>query len=95
MKLNVWKEKKLIAWEENRRIEFHFGRNQWSSMCNYKDETKKKTREKTKNEKKNAEFDLIVIEDDSVKRKQKKRKYQIEEDEDNDLTLDDLKKISP
>ena len=64
-------------------------------MCNYKDKTKKKIREKTKNGKKrNAESDLIVIEDDSLKQKQNKRKYQIEKDEDDDLTLGNLKKIS-
>ena len=37
--------------EENGRIWFHFGINQWSSMCNYKDETKKKALEKAKSEK--------------------------------------------
>ena len=42
--------------------------------------------------KENADSDLIVIEDDSLKQKQTKRKYQIKEDEDNDLTLDNLKK---
>ena len=46
------------------------------SMCNYKDETKKKTREKQRVEKKkNTKSDLIVIEDDSLKQKQKKTKY--------------------
>ena len=44
--------------------------------------------------KENTESDLIMIEDDSVKRKQNKRKYQIKENEDDDLTLDDLKKNS-
>ena len=65
------KKKRPTIWGENWIIEFHFGRNQWSSMCNYKDETKKKkTREKTKSGKKeNAESDLIVIEDDSLKQK--------------------------
>ena len=33
-----------------------------------------------------------MIEDDLPKQKQKKIKYQIEDDENNDLTLDDLKK---
>ena len=43
-------------------------------MCNYKDETKKKTREKQIVEKKeNVKSDLIVIEDDSLKQKQKKK----------------------
>ena len=42
--------------------------------------------------KKNVEFDFIVIKDNSLKQKHKKRKYQIEENGDNDLTLDDLKK---
>ena len=54
---------------------------------------KKKAREKQKVEKKeNTKSDLIVIEDYSLKQNQTKRKYQIEKDEDDDLTLDDLKK---
>ena len=67
----------LNVWEENERIEFYFGRNQWSSMCNYKDETeKKKLMKKQRVEKKEtAKFDLIVIEDVSPKQKQKKKKY--------------------
>ena len=44
--------------------------------------------------KENTESDLIVIEDDSLKRKQNKRKYQIKENKDDDLTLYDLKKTS-
>ena len=39
-------------------------------MCNYKNETKKKLVKKQRVEKKkNAESDLIVIEDDSLKQK--------------------------
>ena len=41
-----------------------------------------------------AKSDLIVIEHDPPKQKQKKIKYQIEKDEDDDLTLNDLKKTS-
>ena len=87
------KKKWLTAWEENRRIEFHFRRNQWSSMCNYKDETKKKVHEKTKSGK---EWKCRIWFDSdwrrSSKAKTNKRKYQIEEDEDDDIILDDLKK---
>ena len=51
------KKKWLTTWEENGRIEFHFGKNQWSSMCNYKDEIKKKLVKKQKVKKKdNAKF---------------------------------------
>ena len=43
-------------------------------MCNYKDKMKKKAREKINSKKKeNAEFDLIVIEDNPPKQKQKKK----------------------
>ena len=94
MKLNAWEEKELIDWEENERIEFHFERNRWSSMCNYKDETKKKkTREKIKSEKEGKY--RIWFDSDwrrFSKAKTNKRKYQIKENKDDDLILDDLKK---
>ena len=54
--------------------------------------TKMKQKRKLVKKKENAEFKLIIIEDDPPKKKQKKRKYQIKKDENDDLTLDDLKK---
>ena len=53
---------------------------------------KKLVKKQKVEKKKNAESDLIVIEYDSLKQKQNKRKCQIEEDKDDDLTLEVLKK---
>ena len=93
-KWNSMPEKKKDSLPEKKMEELNFTSEEINDQLYATTKMKKKKLVKKQRVKKkeNADSDLIVIEDDSLKQKQTKRKYQIKEDENNDLTLDNLKK---